>query len=773
MKLQVENFKGWENKTITLPASGLSLISAMSGNGKSSLLEAISFAITGQASGKIKNINSAGNPKVILSFGDITITRSRAPNVLRVSTEDGKFEGMEAQNYIDAVFTGHFSKIGYIRQKGVSAFLEMSGPAKMEFLQDWVLSDNSIGTLKASAKDLTKRKKAELHDLTVKVQVETEFFEGFIKPSTVENPFKGYDGEIEGSEEIYDEWIRSKEKAEKKLKKTKVKSIELAKELKDSKRREKYTFIVGSAKKGLMEVNRQLKEASVGTPETVKDELNRKSLVCSLKNYQDRKRKLEDEGSDERGDEPSAIEETIEKIRESIKIQAELERLKGLVGDETPNENAKEGWENLRDLKEKFEKTDDYSQEEEEKLKKKMVGGMSCPGCGIRVVVTNGELNHSAETEDDKARLKQLSKLGRLLGKLKGETRPSKEDIGNAKRNYDAQRWIKERGTYVEKTEGYLEGATKKDLEDTKGKLSRELKTRADYTNWLEQLEETNICIKRVEKKLEDITVDKTLSSLSEYELQSLLTKYQVLGEVKSEKKRLCSEIETGESILESITTQNSSETVDELINLNNETIFSSMETIKDVDEKKVKVKLYFEYLKQKKTWTSHKKKVGLLTLQKDEAEWNYKQTHKLSEVLSKLEAERIQGFICSLNSSIQSYCDHFFVDEPLTIQLTCFKETKGLKKAQITFNLVYKDYEATDLGILSGGEYDRLQLAVCLAFADISKVPLLMLDESLASLDETTCGTVVAKLSDSKRLTILVAHQVSSEGTFDCVVRL
>jgi ABC-type multidrug transport system fused ATPase/permease subunit len=146
--------------------------------------------------------------------------------------------------------------------------------------------------------------------------------------------------------------------------------------------------------------------------------------------------------------------------------------------------------------------------------------------------------------------------------------------------------------------------------------------------------------------------------------------------------------------------------------------------------------------------------------------------------VLAKLEAERIQSFIINLNKRMQAYIDDFFPTEPLTVRLDCFREaksgaSKGMKKAQITFSMSYKDFETDDLGVLSGGEYDRLQLAVTLAFADCAKIPILMLDESLNSLDDQTCAHVVDKIRCKDRLTLLVAHQVSSEGVFDTVLKL
>ena len=373
MKVIIENFKGWIHKEVKLPSSGLTLISAVSGNGKSSILEAISFAITGTASGKIKNINSTGNPKVTVTFGDLEIVRSRAPNVLRVTTPTGKYEGVEAQAYIDNVFTTHFSKIGYIRQKGVAAFLEMSGPAKMEFLQEWVLSDSSINSLKVSAKEVAKQKKDELHNLEVQLQVETEFFESLEKPDLVKTPFP----EGKDEDEVYQDWVKDNTRNRKLLKGAENQRLELIKELKDTKTRESQEQIRDSTKTKLKEVNRQLKEASVGTPETVKAELERKGWVNTLRIEKVNLNTLNEIDKNTEWTRYSAdeLEKSIERIKRDLVIKKNVDRLREKIGKETRNDGVREELDSSIEIKEKFEKADDYSQEEEDMLKKKMEKG--------------------------------------------------------------------------------------------------------------------------------------------------------------------------------------------------------------------------------------------------------------------------------------------------------------------------------------------------------------------------------------------------------------
>jgi ABC-type transport system involved in cytochrome bd biosynthesis fused ATPase/permease subunit len=75
---------------------------------------------------------------------------------------------------------------------------------------------------------------------------------------------------------------------------------------------------------------------------------------------------------------------------------------------------------------------------------------------------------------------------------------------------------------------------------------------------------------------------------------------------------------------------------------------------------------------------------------------------------------------------------------------------------------------------MLSGGELSRVILAFTLALAEIHNSPLILLDESTASLDQDLTSSVITGLKEnfSSRLVILIAHQVV-QGVFDKVIKL
>ena len=151
----------------------------------------------------------------------------------------------------------------------------------------------------------------------------------------------------------------------------------------------------------------------------------------------------------------------------------------------------------------------------------------------------------------------------------------------------------------------------------------------------------------------------------------------------------------------------------------------------------------------------------------------------KSREILSRrrigsAEAENrsIINMIENINSHAQIYLDHFFPDNPISVKLAAFKESKTGEKPSINLDIDYRGIDH-DLDMLSGGEKSRVILAFTLALADIHNSPLILLDECTASLDQGLTS-VIDGLKDnfSNKLVILIAHQVV-QGVFDKVVKL
>ena len=145
-----------------------------------------------------------------------------------------------------------------------------------------------------------------------------------------------------------------------------------------------------------------------------------------------------------------------------------------------------------------------------------------------------------------------------------------------------------------------------------------------------------------------------------------------------------------------------------------------------------------------------------------------YSASTQLKEKILESESIAMINIIESINTHARLYLDLFFSDNPISVHLQPFKESKKSTKPQINIEIEYKGMEA-DLSMLSGGELARVILAYTLALSEMFSNPILLLDECTASLDEDTTNTVfeVIKENFQGKMVIIIAHQIV-QGTFD-----
>ena len=120
----------------------------------------------------------------------------------------------------------------------------------------------------------------------------------------------------------------------------------------------------------------------------------------------------------------------------------------------------------------------------------------------------------------------------------------------------------------------------------------------------------------------------------------------------------------------------------------------------------------------------------------------------------------------------MKNYVDKFFPDRELQMQLTPYKENlKGDKKSGLDIEISYQG-EKISLDNLSGGEYDRCLLILFLAFNSMVSSDMILLDESLSSLNGELVEDIIEVLKENinDKLIILTLHQANT-GIFDHVI--
>lgn len=145
-----------------------------------------------------------------------------------------------------------------------------------------------------------------------------------------------------------------------------------------------------------------------------------------------------------------------------------------------------------------------------------------------------------------------------------------------------------------------------------------------------------------------------------------------------------------------------------------------------------------------------------------------------LREKARTCECHILQQAVDSINASVSSICtDLFTTDMSMSLQL--YKEVKSTKevKPTVNFTIAYREGLFDNINQLSGGEGDRVSLALTLGLNTLSTCPFLLLDETLGSLDsEMKMEAIETIASNTNKAVLLVMHD-GVEGVFDGVVNM
>lgn len=137
-------------------------------------------------------------------------------------------------------------------------------------------------------------------------------------------------------------------------------------------------------------------------------------------------------------------------------------------------------------------------------------------------------------------------------------------------------------------------------------------------------------------------------------------------------------------------------------------------------------------------------------------------------------ECKILQQVVDSINNSIQNVCETLF-NRDININLSLFKTIKTTKnvKPMVNFSIAYQGGVFDNINQMSGGEGDRASLALTLALNRLSSCPLLMLDESLASLDLDMKEAAIRAIKENTGNTVLIVMHDGVEGVFDNVINV
>ena len=145
-----------------------------------------------------------------------------------------------------------------------------------------------------------------------------------------------------------------------------------------------------------------------------------------------------------------------------------------------------------------------------------------------------------------------------------------------------------------------------------------------------------------------------------------------------------------------------------------------------------------------------------------------------LKQVSIETECKQLQETVDTINSSLSDILPLFFT-EPITMILQLHKvlKTKKQIKPGLNISIKYKNTEYDNINQLSGGEGDRISLALLLALNNVSNSPIILLDECISSLDGALKESCVSVMKSFKGKTIVCVDHEGVEGFYDNTIQV
>ena len=838
--IELSNFKSFEKHVLKIPSRGLVLLDGVSGSGKTSIIQAILFVITGQG----KKIASYGSKKLKVSLKSIgennetqfTIIRTKGPDSLLLLANNKEYHDDEAQVIIEKEFGKHFTSSSVLLQKGTMSFLSLSPKERLSQIENILFTDFSIEEKKIKLKKNIKENEDKMLELSTKCDT----LLSVKKSKTEKQPndklihLKTIEACISHKENItnsYNENITlltalknnlsnySRDLTENKIKKERrgmvLKNLE-----EDNKNYEYYleeynklniNTSTDDISQNIKTLERKLKYIHLSNDLSKEETILKKDKESLVKNVLDDIDKLQ------------FSEEKLQDVCESIdKHEKELDKLQAIT-------SSKIRWENLTSkvqdrhtyisqinimelielVKSQEEKFASMIQDKKEAEIAKT--SIKCPCCSsmLRYISSTHSLEKFESTlyntdvfkieqdiqslkkiiDENKKKIENYKKISDSIESLEKDIETISKDIPESLKNtpsgeindkililrksLDEIKSNKTKLLYNKNRIAQLK-EYKQDIENNNHSIltSRQdkIKTLHSQLVSIRKYVEDNIStedIESIEKKIVEFKM--SLENMLQIQKQKdhyfdLYTQYT--KKIKEHEESLTQM--TILSIEEEIELEENISTTNEDTNKKNKIIenINLLETIRNADA-------HLQYLQYKQELRELEDEISYSKIERDNLNVFTQRLKTLQTSIEISESKLLYKFIDNLNQRVNYHLESMFA-EPLNVNISCFKETKKGEKPKIDLEIFYKGNE-TEIGNLSGGEFDRLNMCFLLSFNELSRSNIIILDEALSSLNQELVCDIIEHLkenNDKEKLVIMTLHQ-SIKGMFDLVINL
>lgn len=767
MKVTLKSFRKHEEKVFAF--SELSLIKGTSGQGKSTVFYAIYWCLFGSLKCVYPFSDNSATTEVILEMGNFYVKRSRNPRYIKVTLENKEYKDAEAQSVINVLFgeKSTWLATSFLEQGQLHTLLSGSTASSMELLNNLAFSREQPREFLSKLNSTYKEKEIFVLNLRKNLEKTIEELEPLL-PDYKEKNRKSTD-ELK---ELRNKVLGNKEEITKLsyLVLKERENVGLRKALQEEEKTlqnklDELPDCEGNIKE-LVEKENTLKKEKEKAYSYESTKQHHDNLQAKIKQLQAKTKKIPNEDllalkeniykynkHHETADkfkiayDEKIIKEEIKTLEEAIFLAQKNAALYSVQKEQ--EKKKKEIEKSLQMLGDKREFDRKKLQEEltvckeEEKRILESNKVLSCPECKanlrydgdkldvFRGIISKGNISEirnkivslnkeisSCEKEEDKER--QRENLRKQLDNISYTT----------VKNVVAENTIKSWRTKQLSLSG-IEVLPKPEY------------TKEDISIFLE--------IEKCKNSLPSLTNKEERSSTEiNLELNALQQNIKNLQERTNLNKRLTDVKNRLRGIPETTCEQ-------ELITLSEKTSHLEKEICLAEKSNKIHEK-YTSYEKERKEYEGGYE--DLVSLQ------------KLKHNALQAECMHLDNVINTCNYVLDKVCSRIF-EEPLSAKLCLLKQLKNGNNAhKVNFILNYKGREG-DVEQLSGGEKQRLSLALTLALSQFSDSPIL-LDECLAFLDADLQESCLEAMREfcSNKIVLYIGHNMV-EGYFDRTIQL
>ena len=749
MLLKLKNFKTWEEAEFEFADCGLSLLSGPSGAGKTSILQAIYFALYGEGSKVVRHGNTSC--RVELVFNGMNIVRTKRPNRLVLVCSEGTFEDKPAQDVLDRMFGKNFDSVSYVEQDGARNLLNMTPGSRLEFLESFAFENIDIEKLKENLKNELKLREGKVTAAKSSLETCLVVLERTPIPLPREAPAVP-ESDISQLSAAVTALEQQTARAEKEVERNReeLKRIELS-------------------ERELVAVEKSIEDVSyIGDGQL--SEL--KKRLQDLEKYEEQVRLTEELRAMREECERMLSEETdMHKRRVETATKGLWNRLPECNANELLRcfQNRAERSAERKVLSQRVAELEhDYNKYLEELPKAGNVTKCPSCACGLTVVTTSegSQVFPGTEvSEAAKATVKRLVPAYKEYVRSKSKLEELMNDIPLIFEGEVGCGSV----TSPEWTLQSLEKYIKENIQ-AEARSKAQFQPSSTLVSMQKRLQEADQCKGRFSvlsgyvpsEEARPESIDEVRRTVSVEENKRVVyaplarKRFEILKLLENKNFKI---LKTQESELEGLRTE----------------LAAARQALTAGLEAKIAWDAYRTHLDEMRRRTVAENAVKEAEAMFSRADSELQTATRLKSIVLEAESASLESVVSTLNMHAQSLLEAFFPKNPISVSLVTFKEAKSgkdvYKKPTIDVQVEYKGNE-TDIGSLSGGERARVALAYTLALAELQGSRMLLLDESISSLDyEATVDVLEAiKNVSVDRPVICISHQANT-GMFDGVV--